>query len=416
MNASIEDQVERIMYGAEFGDDEFCSAMSNALRERMLEAKEQQRPLRVYAGYDPSAPDLHLGHSITLRKLRQFQDLGHHVIFLVGTFTAQIGDTSDKLSSRPMKTKEQTEEAAKSYAQQCFLILDKNRTEVVYNGDWLSALTLSNVIALSSHFTVQQFLVRENYKRRIERGDPVGLHEFMYALLQGYDAVHLKADVQLGATEQLFNIRAGAKLQQALGQKPCVCITFPILVGTDGKSRMSKSQGNYVGLGEPPDQQFGKIMSISDDTMLEWSKYVTTWLPQEIDQFCRDVREQCLHPMEAKKRLASHIVSMYHGERAAANAKQAFENVHQKRQMPENLREVVISQPINIVELLVDFALASSKSAARRLIDGGGVRIDSAPVKTYEQMIEGNVVIQVGKRNFLQITYCNSGICSSTSS
>ncbi len=288
--ASVEEQVRTLMFGSEFGDDTLRDTMTRELRQRLVEAEKEGRPLRVYAGYDPSKPDLHLGHSITMRKLRQFQDFGHDVTFVVGTFTAQVGDTSDKATGRPQLAAEQVFEAAKSYAEQAFTILDREKTRVVYNHEWLTPMTMADVIRLASSFTVQQFLVRDNYRRRLDAGSPVGLHEFFYALLQGYDAVHLKTDVQLGATEQLFNILAGRKLQEAYGQKPSIPITFPILVGLDGKARMSKSSGNYVGLAEAPEEQYGKVMSISDETMLAWIKYVTRWPVDEIEARARRMK------------------------------------------------------------------------------------------------------------------------------
>ena len=234
----LDEQVEMLMRGCEFGDSRLERSMRERLLARLALGADERRPLRVYAGYDPTAPDLHLGHSITLRAMRRFQRLGHHVIVVVGTMTAMVGDTSDRAAGRPRALAADVAAAARSYAEQAFTILDPAHTEVVANGDWLSTLAMPQVLELASTFTVQQFLARDNYKRRVDRGDPVGLHEFLYALLQGYDAVHLRADVQLGATEQLFNILAGAKLQEAFGQPPCVALTFPVLVGTDGADRM----------------------------------------------------------------------------------------------------------------------------------------------------------------------------------
>jgi hypothetical protein len=245
---ALDAQAEMLMHGCEFGDSQLEASMRERLRARLAEAADERRPLRVYTGYDPTAPDLHLGHSITLRAMRRFQQLGHHVIVVVGTVTAMVGDTSDRAAGRPRKSAPEVAEAARSYAEQAFTILDPARTEVAANGDWLAGIAMPQILEIASTFTVQQFLARDNYRRRIEHGDPVGLHEFLYALLQGYDAVHLRADVQLGATEQLFNIMAGAKLQEASGQPPCVALTFPVLVGTDGTDRMSKSRGNYIGL------------------------------------------------------------------------------------------------------------------------------------------------------------------------
>lgn len=401
--ATVDEQLEAILFGAEYGDRELEASMRRELRERLEWSVAQGRPLRVYAGYDPTRPDIHIGHAITMRRLRLFQDFGHDVTFLVGTFTALVGDTSDKTAGRPRKTVEEVEQAARSYAEQCYKILDREKTRVLYNADWLSKLTLADVVDVASNFTVQQFLVRDNYRRRIDRGDPVGLHEFLYALLQGYDALHLECDVQIGATEQLFNILAGRKLQQAAGARPSICITYPILVGLDGKMRMSKSTGNYVGISEPPAEQFGKVMSISDETMLEWVKYVTRWTPAEIDAFRGAVERGELHPMDAKKRLASEVVAAYHGDAAAAEARERFESVHQRRVTPDDVPVHRLSGPTSIVELLVAEELAPSRSQARRLIAGGGVRIDQEPVSDHEHLVDRSCLVQVGKRRFLRV-------------
>jgi len=400
---SIEEQVKLLMHGSEFGDDSLKAAMAKELKERLEGSQKEGKPLRVYAGYDPSRPDIHLGHSITMRKLRQFQELGHDVIFVVGTFTAQVGDTSDKNTARPTRTMDEVMDAASTYAEQCYRILDRDKTTVVYNADWLSELTMADVVRLASNFTVQQFLTRDNYRKRIERSDAVGLHEFLYALLQGYDAVHLRADVQLGATEQLFNIMAGRKLQEVHGQKGNVMLTFPILVGLDGTERMSKSKGNYVGIAEAPNEQFGKTMSISDDTMLQWIDLVTRWTPDEIEARIAGLRSGETHPMQLKKDLAREIVSMYHGDEAAERAAQHFESVHQAKQVPDEMPECVLAGPAGLIDLLVEQGLASSKSEARRLIKGGGVRIDQQPVSDFDRQVAASCLIQVGKRRFLRV-------------
>lgn len=392
-----------LMYGSEYGDDTLRDTMSRELRKRLEEARDEGRPLRVYAGYDPTRPDLHIGHAISIRKLRQFQDFGHHVIFLVGTFTAQVGDTSDRSSGRPRLSAEKVKEAARSYAEQCYKILDREKTEVLYNGDWLSGLTLTDVVELASNFTVQQFLARDNYRKRIEANNPVGLHEFFYALLQGYDAVHLRADVQLGATEQLFNILAGRKLQEAFGQKPCICVTFPILVGTDGTRRMSKSAGNYVGLSEPAEEQYGKVMSVSDDTMLQWIRYVTRWPVDEIEALTAKVEQGELHPMELKKKLAWEVAATYHGDDAANAAQAHFESVHQRGQLPDDMPELPLAGPANIIDVLAGLDSVGSKGKARRLIDGRGVRVDQDVVDSYDRMIESSCLLQVGKRRFFKV-------------
>ena len=403
MSPSLDEQLELLMFGTEFGDPELERTMRAELREKLADSAKTGTPLKVYCGYDPSRPDIHIGHALTLRKLRQFQELGHEAIFLVGTFTAQVGDTSDKATGRPRKTPEEVVEAARTYAEQCFRILDRERTRVVYNADWLSDLKLADVVSIASNFTVQQFLVRDAYKRRLDAGNPIGLHEFFYALLQGWDAVHLEADVQLGASEQLFNILAGRKLQSAYGLRPCSVLTFPILVGTDGVQRMSKSTGNVIGVSEPPKEQFGKAMSISDETMDAWLDLVTSWTPAEVSGLRAELAAGSLHPMELKKRMAADIVRQYWGEEAAAEAREAFERTTQQGKVPDDVPEARLLEPTSIVDLLARENLASSKSEVRRLIQGGGVKIDGEAIAALDHVIDGACLIQVGKRRFLRV-------------
>ncbi len=388
------------MHGAEFGDEQIKQHMTRELRERLAEG----RPLRVYCGYDPTSPDLHLGHTITMRKLRQFQELGHHVIFVIGTFTALIGDPSDRDRARPRPSLERVEENARTYARQAFRILDAERTEVRYNGEWLSKLTFEEIIHLAAQFTVQQFLVRDNFALRYQRGDAIWLHEFLYALMQGYDAVMLQTDVQLGATEQLFNLLAGRKLQEAFGQRPQVCITFPILVGTDGKQRMSKSMGNYIGIDEPPETMYGKVMSLPDEAMANYFDLVTRWSPEEIERVKAALADGSLHPRDAKMRLAWEIVDFFYGHQAADAAQEHFCTVFQRRELPEEMPEWTLSEPVNVVDLIFAAGLARSKSDARRLVQQGAVKLDGQPVAAIETMIEPRqAVLQVGKRHFLRL-------------
>jgi tyrosyl-tRNA synthetase len=403
-DSPAEPQTSALMSGCAYGDAELEKAMRERLRQRIEEATRQGRPLRVYAGYDPSAPDLHLGHSITLRKLRQFQQFGHDVTVVIGTVTATIGDTSDRASGRPRKSTDEVTGAAQTYAEQVFRILDPARTTIVANGDWLDPMTVPQLLDIASQFTVQQFLARDNYRRRIDRGEPVGLHEFFYALLQGYDAVHLHADVQLGGTEQLFNILAAAKLQEAFGQPPLVALTFPILVGLDGTQRMSKSRGNYLALAEAPADQYGKAMSISDDTMLQWAGLISDWTPAEVDEFRNAVTTGALHPMAAKKRLASHIVAMYHGADAAERARQQFEDLHQRGKQPEDIPIHPLPGGLDVVDALVRIGAAASRNAARRLIAGGGVQVDSKRVETPDLLLTPPATIKVGPRRFYRVT------------
>jgi tyrosyl-tRNA synthetase len=395
----VERQLDALMFGSEFGDEKLAAAMRAELRERLAEG----RPLRVYAGYDPSRPDLHIGHAITLRKLRMFQDFGHEVIFLVGTFTATVGDASDKAAGRPRRSAEEVSEAARSYAEQCYRILDRTKTSVVYNADWLSRLPLAEFVAIASNFTVQQFTARDNFRLRIQNGDPIGLHELFYALLQGWDAVHLRADVQLGATEQLFNIQAGRKLQEIHGQRPCVILTYPILVGTDGKARMSKSAGNYVGIADLPDDQYGKVMSVSDETMVQWLRLTTRWSPDEVEREIADLQAGRLGPMELKKKLAAEIVATYHGEAAAQTAAEHFASVHQRREIPDEMPEVRAAAGEKLIDVLVRAGAAASKSAARRLVQGSGVRFAGETVGGIDAEIAMSGVLQVGKRHFYRV-------------
>jgi tyrosyl-tRNA synthetase len=398
----VEEQLAILMQGVEFGDDETYRVMERELRERLKEG----RPLQVYCGYDPTAPDIHLGHTVTMRKLRQFQDLGHDVTFLIGTFTGLIGDPSDKDTARAQQTPEQAMENARTYAEQAFKVLDQTKTNIRYNGDWLSQLTFGDVINLASHFTVQQFLARDNFSKRYAKGDPIWLHEFFYALMQGYDAVAMETDVQIGATEQLFNLLAGRKLQEAFGQRPQVCITLPILVGTDGQLRMSKSTGNYIGINEPPEEQYGKVMSIPDEAMLPYYKLVTRFEPPQVTQIEAELKSGRIHPRDAKMQLAHEIVSIFHGDEAAVRAEEHFKTVFQQRELPPDMPEYALSGPITIVDLMHAAGVVSSKREARRLIQQQGVKLDGEVVESDDTIVEPGQaeVLQVGRRRFVKLT------------
>ena len=402
---TIDEQLAILMGGTEYGDEQTKEHMRDELRERLVESRRTGEPLRVYCGFDPTAPDIHLGHTVPMRKLRQFQDMGHHVIFLIGTFTGLIGDPSDKDKARPQRTAEDLAENARTYAQQAFRVLDPDKTEIAYNADWLSALSFADVIGLASHFTVQQFLSRDNFSTRHAAGDAIWLHEFFYALMQAYDAMELHTDVQLGATEQLFNLLAGRKYQEARGQKPQVCLTFPILVGTDGVERMSKSLGNYVGVDELPEDKYGKTMSIPDSAMRNWFELATRWTPDQIDALLGAVARVERHPMEAKKQLAWEIVSMFDGDQAADRAAAHFERVHQDRKLPQDIETRVLSGPENVVDLVHAAGFARSKSEARRLVQQQAVKLDGEVVPSIDAQIvpEGEQVLQVGKRRFLRV-------------
>jgi len=404
-NKQIKERLAILMQGAEFGDAQTKEHMREELRERLIESEKTGVPLRIYCGYDPTAPDIHLGHTVTMRKLRQFQELGHQAIFLVGTFTGLVGDPSDKDKARPRLTPEQLAENSRTYTQQAFRILDPEKTEVRYNADWLSRLSFADVIGLSANFTVQQFLARDNFAKRHRKGDPIWLHEFFYALMQGYDAVELHTDVQLGATEQLFNLMAGRKLQEAYGQKPQVCLTLPILVGTDGYLRMSKSTGNYIGVDEPPETKYGKTMSIPDSAMRNWAQLVTRWTPDQVREFSEAVEQGRVHPMEAKKKLAWEIVSIFDGDHDADRAAEHFERVHQQRRLPAEMPNQVLAGPTNIVDIIHAAGFTRSKSEARRLVQQGAVKLDDKRLDDIEARIDASQehILQVGKRRFLRL-------------
>lgn len=399
---SIDEQMAILMQGVEFGDEQIKETMEAELRERLAEG----RPLRVYCGYDPTAPDIHLGHTVTMRKLRQFQELNHEVTFLIGTFTGLIGDPSDRDSVRRQQTAEEAIEKAKTYADQAFKILDREKTLIRYNADWLSKLTFVDVIKLASHFTVQQFLARDLFAQRYGRGDPIWVHEFLYALMQGYDAVAMNTDVQIGGTDQLFNLMAGRKLQEAFGQKPQIALTLPILVGTDGHLRMSKSTGNYIGINEPPEEMYGKVMSIPDHAMLNYYTLVTRFGPDEVEAVERGLADGSLHPMEAKMQLAREIVSIFHGDEAVARAEAHFKKVFQERELPGEMpTHRPAASEMNIVDLLVVTDLAKSKGEARRLVQQGGVKLDGEKVDSIEGVVsvKDGMILQVGKRRFVRL-------------
>lgn len=397
----VDDQMPILMQGVEFGDPQTQETMEGELRERLAEG----RPLRVYCGYDPTSPDLHLGHTITMRKLRQFQDLGHDAIFLIGDFTGLVGDPSDRESARRQQTPEEVAEKAETYLEQAFKILDPDKTIVRRNSEWLSKLSFIDVIELASHFTVQQFLARQNFSRRYDKGDPVWLHEFLYALMQGRDAAAMETDVQLGGTDQLFNLLVGRKLQEILGQRPQICLTFPILVGTDGYLRMSKSTGNYIGIDEPPVEMYGKVMSLPDHAMLDYYMLVTRFTPDQIASINQGLGDGSLHPRDVKMQLAREIVSIFHGDEAAGEAEHHFRTVFQERELPPEMPIYALEGPTNVVEVITASGLAKSKSEARRLIQQGGVRLNGEKVESIDAVVtvEKEAVLQVGKRKFTRL-------------
>lgn len=407
---TIDEQVEVLMSGAEYGDPETRENMSKELRERLIEAEKQGRPLRVYCGYDPRTADLHLGHTITMRKLRQFQEFGHDVTFLVGTFTSLIGDPSDKDKTRDQLTAEQVDVNARTYAEQAFKILDPDLTRVRRNDEWLSTLDFADIIRLASNFTVQQFLVRENFSKRIDEGAPIYLHEFFYALMQAYDAVAQEADVQIGGQDQLFNILvAGRKLQQGLGQKPQIAIIMgESLPGTDGEVKMSKSLGNHIPLLAEPWDMFGKVMSVPDKAMPIYHKLILGWTEAQLNEMESGLASGELHPNEVKMRLAREIVTIFHSAEDAKAAQQRWDEVFRSggSGIPEDIPEEKLAAEERVLDILRRLNMVSSGKEAKRLMEQNGVRIDEQPITDPTMVINPTmlpVVLQVGKRKFVRL-------------
>jgi tyrosyl-tRNA synthetase len=404
MVKSIDEQVELLMQGTEYGDPQLKEAMANELRERLLEGQKQGRPLQVYCGFDPRTSDLHLGHTVPMRKLAQFQELGHEVTFLVGNYTSLIGDPSDKDKLRPQLTSEEVAQNARTYAEQAYKILDPQKTKIRYNAEWLSELSFAELIKLSSNFTLQQFINRENFRKRWENGDPVYLHETFYALMQGYDAYMLQADVQVGGTDQLFNIvTAARKLMTFMGAQPNVGIILSILPGTDGEVKMSKSLGNHIPLLAPPEDMYGKVMSVPDKAMGQFFRLVTRWTPTEIAELEKGLASGANHPRDVKMKLAREIVEIYYGPVEAQNAEQAFIRVFQKGDVPEEMPEYQLKKGETVLDVLITTGLVSSKSEGRRMIDQNGVRLDGEVLHDAGIPFPGGEVLQVGKRRYVRI-------------
>ncbi len=406
--STIDEQVALLMQGAEYGDPKTKEMMAQELRQRLIEAEEGGRPLKVYCGYDPRTTDLHLGHTITMRKLRQFQDLGHDVTFLIGTFTSLIGDPSDKDSAREQLTPETVRRNAQTYAEQAFKILDPERTRVRYNDEWLADLNFADIIRLASNFTVQQFLARDNFRNRLDAGEPIYLHELFYALMQAYDAVAQEADVQVGGQDQLFNIVvAGRKLQQALGQRPQVAIIMgEMLPGTDGEIKMSKSLGNHIPIMAPPEDMYGKVMSVPDKAMLVYYKLVLGWSPAQLETLERKLSSGEAHPRDVKMALAREIVTIFHDAEAARRAEQDFVRKFQERGLPDDMPTVYLEAPERVVDLLARLKMVASKGEAKRLVQNAGIRLDGQQIDDINAEVrpeELPVVVQVGKRKFVRL-------------
>ena len=384
------------------------------LRERLEESRKTGRPLRVKAGFDPTAPDLHLGHTVLMRKLRHFQQLGHTVIFLVGDFTSLIGDPTGRNVTRKPLTREQIDENAETYKQQVFKILDEKATEVRYNSEWLGKLGYEGTIRLTAHFTVSQMLERDEFHKRFQAEQPISLHELLYPVMQGYDSVALECDVELGGTDQRFNLGCGRELQRHYGQKPQIILMTPILEGLDGVQKMSKSLNNAIGINEPPAEMYGKLMSISDDLMWKYWLFLTDLRKSEVDALQGEVAAGTLHPMEAKKRLARTITAGFHGEAAATHADDNWARMFQQKEAAEDLEELHIAFAdvegppsasggiqIRVQKLLIQLCLAASGAEASRKIAEKAVKLDGevagnalVPIDT----LPARIVVRLGKR------------------
>ena len=383
------------------GTDEIL--LEDALRAKLARG----RPLRVKAGFDPTAPDLHLGHTVLINKLRQFQDLGHEILFLIGDFTGMIGDPTGKSATRKPLTREEVLENARTYEQQIFHILDPEKTLVVFNSSWMGEMGAAEMIQLAARHTVARMLERDDFSKRYRAGQPIAIHEFLYPLVQGYDSVALKADVELGGTDQKFNLLVGRQLQEAYGQEPQVVITMPILEGTDGVQKMSKSLGNYIGIAEPPAEMFGKLMSISDDLMWRYLDLLSLRSGAELAAWRQEVAGG-LNPMEIKFRLAGEMVERFHDAAAAGQARNAFVARFRRGDVPDDMPEVVLQAPsgMAIANLLKAAGLVGSTSEALRAIAQGGVRVDGQRIddKSLQVAPGTTAVFQVGKRRFARVT------------
>ncbi|MDY3983329.1 MAG: tyrosine--tRNA ligase [Veillonellaceae bacterium] len=397
---SVQEQL-RLM---EFGVDTLLP--KEEFVEKLTKAVKEDRPLIVKLGLDPTAPDIHLGHTVVLRKLKVFQDLGHQIVIVIGDFTARIGDPTGKSVTRPPLDEETVVKNAATYKEQIFRILDPNKTQIRYNSEWLSKLSFADVLKLAGKYTVARMLERDDFHKRFTEGRSIGVHEFMYPLMQGYDSVALHADVEFGGTDQTFNLLVGRHLQEEYGQKPQTIITMPLLEGLDGVQKMSKSLGNYIGIDEAPTEMYGKAMSIPDELMMRYYMLVTDVPIEEQEALAEGLKNQTIHPRDAKMRLAYTIVRLYHGEEKAKEAQEQFIRVFQKKALPIDIPDYKVddlSAPIYIPQLLTDAGVTKSNSEARRSIKAGAFKINGEKCQEETVQLAADMVLQVGKRKFIKI-------------
>ena len=393
-------QLERIKKGIDalIGEEELLG--------KLKASEKKGTPLRVKAGFDPTAPDLHIGHTVLIQKLKLFQDLGHRVVLLIGDFTAMIGDPTGKNETRKPLTKDEIAKNAETYKTQVFKVLDEERTEIVFNSEWMDKLTSTDMIDLASRYTVARMIERDDFSKRYKDGRPIAIHEFLYPLVQGYDSVVLKADIELGGTDQLFNLLVGRDLQREYGQEPQAVLTMPILEGTDGTQKMSKSLGNYIGITEAPAEIFGKVMSISDELMM---RYYDLLIDLDEDKE-KAIRSGEMHPRDAKVELAFALTARFHDDKAAEKAKEGFAALFKKKETPTDIEETSISTPqasMGLASVIVVVGFAKSNSEAMRLIKQGGVRLDGEKFMDPKGQIgtDKAILLQVGKRFFKRVSF-----------
>jgi len=395
---SVEEQIRVIKRGTEeiISEEELKQKLEYSIRNNI--------PLRVKAGFDPTAPDLHLGHTVLIQKMKHFQDLGHHVIFLIGDFTGLIGDPTGKSETRKALTIEEVLKNAETYKEQVFKILDPAKTEIAFNSHWMGKMTSYDMIKLASSYTVARMLERDDFAKRYSSGKPISIHEFLYPLVQGYDSVALKSDVELGGTDQKFNLLVGRDLQRMNGQNPQIALTVPILEGLDGVQKMSKSLGNYVGITEKPTDMFGKIMSISDQLMFRYYLLLSDKSLEEVERIKNGVESGKIHPMDAKKDLAEEIVKRFHGYVEAKHAREWFEQVFTKKEIPDDIKLFEGKSDEKLIDIIKKLGFAPSNSEVRRLATAGAITINGVKIENVDLSLgAGEFILKVGKRNFAKL-------------
>lgn len=398
---NIDEQIKIIMKGV----DEIIGLES--LKKKLEESNKTNTPLIVKLGLDPSAPDIHLGHTVVLRKMKQLQDLGHNIVIIIGDFTGKIGDPTGKSKGRKALSTEQVLENAKTYENQIFKILDKEKTEVRFNSEWLSKLSFEETIKLASTMTVARMLEREDFKKRYESHVPISIHEFFYPLMQGYDSVKVHADIELGGTDQRFNVLMGRMLQKEYGEESQATIFMPLLEGLDGKEKMSKSLGNYIGIDERAEVMYEKAMEIPDNLIIKYFNLVTDIHPSEVEKIQDKLNSSTINPRDIKMMLAKEIVKLYHGEEEAKRAEERFKCIFQKNQIPTDMKTIIVSkQDMDLAKLLIDNNIIKSKNELRRLMEQGGVRINNKKIEKLDNAnFDEETIIQIGKKKFLRIKF-----------